>query len=61
VAGGEAARHHPVIPLLSSPRGERREQGDERGFSKAQVRDVGSGERIRCIKLASRLMHSRSV
>ena len=36
-AGGFAARHHPVIPLLSTRRGERRRQGDEEGI--AQERD----------------------
>jgi len=34
-AGGFAARHHPVIPLLSPRRGERRGQGDERGLLKS--------------------------
>jgi len=34
VAGGFAARHHPVIPFLSPRRGERRGQGDERGLLK---------------------------
>jgi len=29
VAGGAAARHHPVIPLLSPQSGESRGQGDE--------------------------------
>ena len=33
-AGGFAARHHPVIPLLSPQRGERG-QGDERGLLKS--------------------------
>jgi len=35
VAGGEAARHHHVLPLLSLRRGERRGQGDERGLLKS--------------------------
>jgi len=36
VAGGEAARHQPLIPLLSPLRGERRGQGDEWGKTIAQ-------------------------
>jgi|GEM_PF-2997786 len=35
VAGGEAARHQSVIPLLSPRCGERRGQGDERGLLKS--------------------------
>jgi len=34
VGGSFAARHHPVIPLLSPQRGERG-QGDERGLLKS--------------------------